>query len=142
MLVLDTDMLSIVQREEGPAYARVSGRLMATRDRAVVVTIISFEEQARGWLAVAARARTSHAQLEAYRRLLEFLQDFSRRKVLAFDKVAIARFEELRKARLRIGTMDLRISAITLAHDATLLSRNLKDFRRVPGLKVEDWTLP
>jgi tRNA(fMet)-specific endonuclease VapC len=37
--------------------------------------------------------------------------------------------------------MDLKIAAIVLAHDATLLSRNLSDFRKVPGLKVEDWTL-
>jgi tRNA(fMet)-specific endonuclease VapC len=35
--------------------------------------------------------------------------------------------------------MDLRIAAIALAHDALLLSRNLKDFRKVPGLCVDDW---
>lgn len=41
--------------------------------------------------------------------------------------------------RLGIGTMDLRIAAIAIANEATLLSRNLKDFARVPDLKVEDW---
>jgi tRNA(fMet)-specific endonuclease VapC len=40
-----------------------------------------------------------------------------------------------------VGTKDLQISAIVLAHDATLLSRNLVDFRKVPGLRVEDWTV-
>jgi tRNA(fMet)-specific endonuclease VapC len=59
---------------------------------------------------------------------------------LPFNAVAAQQFENLVKQRCRIGTMDLRIAAITLAHDATLLSRNLKDFRKVPGLKVEDWT--
>lgn len=36
--------------------------------------------------------------------------------------------------------MDLRIASIVLAHDAALLSANLSDFRKVPGLKVEDWS--
>ena len=31
------------------------------------------------------------------------------------------------------------IAAITLAHRATLVSRNVKDFRRVPGMQVENW---
>lgn len=40
---------------------------------------------------------------------------------------------------MRIGTMDLKIAAICLAHDATLLTRNLVDFEKVPGLRVENW---
>ena len=42
-------------------------------------------------------------------------------------------------ARIRIGTMDLKIAAIALANDAILLSRNLTDFSKVPALRVEDW---
>jgi tRNA(fMet)-specific endonuclease VapC len=35
--------------------------------------------------------------------------------------------------------MDLKIASIALASDATLLTRNATDFRRIPGLRVEDW---
>jgi tRNA(fMet)-specific endonuclease VapC len=38
-----------------------------------------------------------------------------------------------------IGSMDLKIASIALAHSATLLSANLRDFRQVPNLSVEDW---
>ena len=38
-------------------------------------------------------------------------------------------------------SMDLRIAAITIARDALLISKNLTDFRKVPGLRVEDWTV-
>ena len=55
---------------------------------------------------------------------------------------AIIEFRRLRKAGLRIGTMDLRIAAIAMAHGALLISRNLVDFQKVPGLRVEDWTQP
>jgi predicted nucleic acid-binding protein len=42
--------------------------------------------------------------------------------------------------RLRIGTMGLKIAAIVLSREATLLFRNLTDFGQVPGLQAEDWT--
>jgi tRNA(fMet)-specific endonuclease VapC len=38
--------------------------------------------------------------------------------------------------------MDLKIAAIVLAHDATLLTRNQKDFSQIQGLKIEDWSAP
>ncbi|MEO5802504.1 MAG: type II toxin-antitoxin system VapC family toxin, partial [Verrucomicrobiota bacterium] len=40
---------------------------------------------------------------------------------------------------VRIGSMDLKIACIALAHDATLLTRNVNDFSQVPGLRVENW---
>jgi predicted nucleic acid-binding protein len=38
-----------------------------------------------------------------------------------------------------IGKIDLRIAAIALEQKAPVVSRNLRDFRRVPNLAVEDW---
>ena len=57
MIVLDTDVLSIVQRADGPAYDRLAQRLDAADDE-VAVSIVSFEEQMRGWLAYVARSKT------------------------------------------------------------------------------------
>ena len=51
-------------------------------------------------------------------------------------------FETLRQQRVRIGTMDLRIASIALARGYTVLTRNLVDFEKVPGLAAEDWTRP
>jgi tRNA(fMet)-specific endonuclease VapC len=142
MLVLDTDVLTIVQRREGDAYVRLDARLVsAAATQPVCVTMISVEEQMRGWLAFMARARAIGRQVEGYARLHMLLQDFARRQVLDFDDRAALRYQQLVKARIRIGTMDLKIAAIALAHNATLLSRNLADFRKVPGLGVEDWTV-
>ena len=43
MIVLDTDLLSIVQRSDGPSYDRLAERLDAADDE-VAVSIVSFEE--------------------------------------------------------------------------------------------------
>jgi tRNA(fMet)-specific endonuclease VapC len=61
--------------------------------------------------------------------------------VLEFEETAATIFQNLQKAKLRVGTLDLKIAAITLAHEATLLTHNLADFRRVPNLRIEDWTV-
>ena len=60
--------------------------------------------------------------------------------MIDFDEAAVERFAELRRT-VRIGTMDLRIASITLAHSALHVTRNLIDFRQVPGLHVEDWSV-
>jgi tRNA(fMet)-specific endonuclease VapC len=61
--------------------------------------------------------------------------------VLSYTLAAANVFENLRKQGIRIGTMDLRIGAIALAHGMRVLTRNLVDFRRVPNLIAEDWTI-
>jgi tRNA(fMet)-specific endonuclease VapC len=61
--------------------------------------------------------------------------------VRPFDASALAEFDRLRAEGVRIGTMDLRIASIALASDAKVITRNLRDFGRVPGLTAEDWTV-
>jgi tRNA(fMet)-specific endonuclease VapC len=59
---------------------------------------------------------------------------------LPFDEAADAIFDQLQTQKLRIGTNDLAIAAITLAVSGTLVTRNTVDFQRIPGLMLEDWT--
>ena len=59
--------------------------------------------------------------------------------LLPFDEDAANHFHRLQSERVRIGTMDLKIASICLAHDATLFTRNLVDFGKVPGLRAENW---
>jgi len=94
----------------------------------------------RGWLAVIARVRNHSKEVAAYQRLQTLLRFFNEIPVLDYTDVVAARFEDLKGSRLRIGSMDLKIAAIALSHDGLLLSANLKDFQKVPDLRVEDWT--
>jgi tRNA(fMet)-specific endonuclease VapC len=60
---------------------------------------------------------------------------------LGYDDFSAKIFADMRKSKVRIGTMDLRIASIALAQGFTILTRNLVDFEKVPNLKVEDWTV-
>jgi tRNA(fMet)-specific endonuclease VapC len=69
------------------------------------------------------------------------LDNYRQIPVLDFDREAADVYQQLRRSRIRIGTMDLKIAAIVIALDATLLTRNRRDFEKVPGLKYADWTI-
>lgn len=62
-------------------------------------------------------------------------------QVLAFSAAAADVYDDLRQQRVRVGAMDLRIAAIVIANQMTLLTRNTVDFERVPDLTFEDWTV-
>lgn len=139
MVVLDTDVLTLVQRKQGERFSRLAAR-MESAVEGIHVTIVSFEEQMRGWLAVCAKARTPERYAIEASRLHELFLDFGNWEVLPFDGRCAAEYKKLRAAKVNIGTMDLRIASIVLVHDATLITMNRRDYEKVPGLRVEEWT--
>jgi tRNA(fMet)-specific endonuclease VapC len=139
MDVLDTDLLSLLRRGNADSLP-LQMRLDRTSPHDIVTTIVTYEEQMRGWLAFAAQATTTERMLVAYARLEQHIEAFQGVRILAFDAKAAAEFDRLREARVRIGTMDLKIAAIVLANNGTLLTRNVEHFSKVPGLRVEDWS--
>ena len=140
MIVLDTDHLSVLERNTQPGSTTLRAHLAHLLPDEVVTTIISYEEQMRGWMAYLVQSRSVAQQVVAYGRLLQHLDHYRRIPILEFDGAAAVIFQRLRRARRHAGTMDLKIAAIVLSHDALLLSKNLTDFGQVPGLQVEDWT--
>ena len=137
MLVLDTDHL--VELDRGSSQGAALQQKLEDAGDAVATTIISAEEQFRGWLAQLHRQRDPHEQIATYQRLQRRIAFFAAWHVLPWDTNAADILQGLRRQRVRIGTMDLKIASIVLAHDATLLSRNLRDFHQVPNLRVKDW---
>jgi tRNA(fMet)-specific endonuclease VapC len=140
MLILDSDHMSLLEWG-GESSARLREKLADAAEHDVATTIVNYEEQIRGWMSYIARAKSVAQQLEAYRRLRVHLDNYRQIPVLDFDQKAAAEYQRLRRSRIRIGTMDAKIASIALSCDATLLSRNLVDFERVPRLRVEDWTV-
>jgi tRNA(fMet)-specific endonuclease VapC len=140
MYVLDTDLLSLLEWPEGDTARRLQLRLDALpHDAQVVTTVISYEEQTRGWFGLLAKAKSITAEINVYRSLNRHLDNYRRTTTLDFDERAAIEYQRLKSLRLKIGRMDLKIAAIVLSHSATLLTRNIADFRVVPNLKFEDW---
>jgi tRNA(fMet)-specific endonuclease VapC len=139
MMLLDTDHVNVLSNPESRQRADLMARMQAAGDQPFATSAISVEEQMRGWLALINATNDVVKQVPYYDRLLELFAFFSHWVIVRFDEQAALQFKRLRQQRVRIATMDLKIASIALAHNASVLSANLRDFRQVPGLQVESW---
>jgi tRNA(fMet)-specific endonuclease VapC len=136
MFVLDTDTFTHLVRGH-PHVAERAARFAAE----VVLTEVTRIEQLRGRFDAVFKAKDAEALVRARQRLAETESDLARLPILPIDEAAAAEFERLIGTRglRRLGRGDLLIASITLARRATLVTRNIKDFGRVPGLRIENW---
>jgi tRNA(fMet)-specific endonuclease VapC len=135
--VLDTDILVLFQ--EG--HSAVCQRVLAQRIDELATTVITVEEQLSGWYTLLRRKKAPEHLARAYQRLADSVQLLSRFQILSFTEPSIERFEQLKLLKLGIKHMDLRIAAITLEHGGTLITRNTTDFRPIPDLTIENWSV-
>jgi tRNA(fMet)-specific endonuclease VapC len=137
MVILDTNHLSELDR--GSVFAANFERRQQEIQAEVFTTVITEEEMLHGWITLIRQCRKAELQISCYERLQRCVRVLADWDVLPFDQEAVNILASLRAKRIRIGSMDLKIASIALAHDATLLTRNTADFQRVPGLKFENW---
>ena len=140
MIILDTDCLSLLERQTGENYLRLQSKLDEFPSDEITTTIITFEEQMRGWMAFLAKMRSIDEQVFAYETLKQYFDYFKTLTLIEFDENAARVFKDLKSQKVRIGAMDLKIASIAISRDAILVSRNLRDFEGIPNLIVKDWT--
>jgi tRNA(fMet)-specific endonuclease VapC len=132
--VLDTDHVSLHQRK----HPLVSEKIAQCAADELAVTSVTVGEQVRGRLAKLGQA-DGELRL-AYAQLVRTVEYYCGLNVLLFDEEAQEIFQRLRAQKVRIGTLDLRIAAVVLRHQAILVTGNRQDFEQVPGLTLENWS--
>jgi len=138
--LFDTDHITILQRQSGPAFAAIMAHIALHPPSELAFSIISLHEQALGCHTYINQAQTADDAIRGYRMLHQVLTAFAAAPVLPFDHAA-AVFDDLVTQALRIGRMDLRIASIALSREMILVTRNARDFGRISGLSIEDWTI-
>lgn len=137
-VVLDTNHFAELVHDTAVGE-RLKQRI-ASRHAQVVTTIITAQEVTEGWCAFIRKQKAGSAkQIHGYQQFQHSLELLMELIVLAFDEQAADIFRRLRKQFPQSGTQDLKIASVCLAHDATVLTRNLADFNKVPDLRVENW---
>ncbi|MBX3056180.1 MAG: type II toxin-antitoxin system VapC family toxin [Anaerolineae bacterium] len=134
--ILDTDTVTYHQLGREP----VIRRFQQLSPNEVATTIVTVYEQMRGRLAAINRKQSPEQLKSAFQKLQLTQLYFCRVPILAFENEAVSQYQKLDAQKLRIGSQDLRIAAITLAHNAVLVTSNVRHFGLVPNLKFEDWS--
>ena len=136
LYILDTDHLTLQQQGHEPLKKRLSE---ISPDR-IAITVISAEELLRGRPAQIHRAAAPEKRVQAYHwfhRTLIWLNNFS---IMEYDLHAEKYFQSFQKQKIRTGNHDLKIAAVAVSRNATVVTRNIRDFERISFLQIEDWS--
>lgn len=138
MIAFDTNVLTEILLGNDAIVVRAAA--IPVHEQAVPVIVI--EEIIRGRLNVIRQAEAGKAKIgleRAYDLFQETFSDARRLQILAYTPQAESLYQQWKQQGIRISTHDLRIAAICVAHNAKLITRNRRDFERIPGLTVEFW---
>ena len=138
--ILDTDHLGMLQRVDSTERAVIVLRINLEGQENICASVVSFHEQMLGANNLIQKARTPEKLIEAYRLMHRIITDYSAFEILRYEARAAEAFLRIAHLATKVGTMDLRIAAIALANDLTLVTANTSDFALVPGLRLENWT--
>ena len=142
--LLDTDVLSLLQHDPNGVGKQIHARIVQVGPDCVGTSVVSVEEQLRGRFGQIGKRGVDLCS--AYVHLREAVEFFREVSIVDYTKEAHDCFTKLRSKEVgvtstKVKTQDLRIACIALAHSLIVVTRNRRDFQRIPDLPIEDWTL-
>lgn len=138
MKAFDADVLTLIFQGDAELIQKLKQVLPVERS----IPIVVIDQILRGRLHSIRQAEAGKAQASidvAYSFLEKTIGHVRHMQILSFTPQAEALAQSWRKLKIKLGISDLRIAAICVVHSATLISRNRRDFDKVPGLMVEYW---
>jgi tRNA(fMet)-specific endonuclease VapC len=137
MYLLDTDTLTHLHA----GNSNVVKQLNTVEDDLIAITIITKIEVLRGRIDYVLKADTEEKLIKAQELLFRTEELLNQLPIIPINQLAADEFNRLRAiSKLRkIGQADLLIASITLVNRAILVTRNLRHFQQIPGIKVVNW---
>ncbi|MGL6074209.1 MAG: PIN domain-containing protein [Fimbriiglobus sp.] len=140
LFLLDTTTITHLRNNQSRVHTNEILHSDPDSGHVVAIASVNVEEVIGGWISFLQQARTVQQKVYGAERLNDSIQLLARFMLISETSTAIARFESLRKLKLNVGRNDLRLAALALELGAVVVSDNVRDFGRVPGLQWADWT--
>ncbi|MBC7807740.1 MAG: type II toxin-antitoxin system VapC family toxin [Akkermansiaceae bacterium] len=126
--IIDTDTFSSLFRNDANAE-RIRVRMIRQTAGTIFLTEITAEETRGKWGG-------------GYALLVGLIQELAQYPFLPYDDAADRIYRSFSAAVKRTGSADCKIAAVAQAHDAVVVTRNVRRYASVPGTLFEDWTTP
>lgn len=130
MKILDSDLIIAILKNDPDAVKKL--RELSADNTRLSTTVINAQEVLGG-----AKDRENQQQFKEANRLFDALNPIGYDLESARQEIEIDHF--LRKKGTPIGAFDTIIAGICISHGATIVTRNIDHFKRVPGLSIERW---
>jgi tRNA(fMet)-specific endonuclease VapC len=137
LYILDTNIISLLNEGNEP----VSDRVRSTPPELLSTTVISLEESLSGWYTYIRKLKKYDDVVRGYNKLRDTCMKYATFEMLPLTDEDLRRADGLIKLVKNVRKNDLRIASIALNNNATVVTANIRDFQRIPGLNYEDWTL-
>lgn len=137
LYLLDTSTLTLLHR----GHPRVTAKHTAHASDTIGISTATVEESIGGWFALLRRAKTNIQEAQASQSLADATAFLARIPIYPMTESILDRFDQLVRMKLNIGTMDMKIAATALELGGIVVTQNVRDFRRVPALTWEDWSV-
>jgi tRNA(fMet)-specific endonuclease VapC len=135
--LFDTDHLTLFDHR----HASLRQRFNAAPAGSVAISPVTIQEYLKGRLAALARQTSGPQQVQAYANLVLSVALCQQFPLAPFDLACDQQFQQFRTLLPRVGTQDLKIAAVALVNQLIVLTRNRRDFGRIPGLRIDDWSV-
>lgn len=138
MYLLDTNILSEFFKDNAKILAKIES---LPDDTPFAISIVNLIEILKGRFEFLLKAANGEELIRADQWLREDLRRLDTIDRLPISDAVAELFDRHRQNRKmkNIGRPDLLIACVALAHGATLVTRNTKDFAGIPNLKLENW---
>ena len=138
--ILDTDVFTLIQHVNPVVLGHIDR--VIKDGHTIGLSIVSVEEQFLGWQKRRHAAKTHKQYADASRLFSRAVTMWGEFPIAPETEASRATFEQLVRLKLNVGKNDLRIASVVFDLGAILVTHNLVDYRRIPGLRFEDWASP
>ena len=138
MYLLDTNIVSY-SLYHPETYPHLVHRIKTVKQSSLYVSVVTLTELTNGRIEALRRNQKNPKSVKYYGYVEEILKDIQKMQWVSYGEAEYREFIKI-PASVRCGIHDKQIAATAITHNFILITANIRHFKEIPKLRIEDWT--